>query len=82
LISLGGVILIGGQTNNQVLGTLYELKDLSKSWMKLLLHLETPRRFHIAFKVSYETISECSAGIKLLLIDCFDQTLCTRIGLP
>ncbi len=65
LISLGGAILIGGQTNNQILGTLYELKDLSKSWMKMLLHLETPRRFHIAFKLSHEIISECSSGIKL-----------------
>jgi hypothetical protein len=82
LLSLGGVILIGGQTNNQVLATLYELKDLSKSWMKMLLHLETPRRFHIALKLSHEIISECSSGIKLLLVDCFDQTSCTRISFP
>jgi hypothetical protein len=66
-LCLGGVILIGGQSGNTILDTLYELKGFSSNWKKMPVHLETPRRFHIAFTVSSDVISECSAGILLLL---------------
>jgi hypothetical protein len=62
-----GVILIGGQSGNEILDSLYELKGLSSSWRKLPQHLKTPRRFHIALSIPAEIVTECFAGILTIL---------------
>jgi len=54
--------LIGGQSGNEILASLYELKSLSSKWIKMPQQLKTPRRFHIALSIPDKKVSECFTG--------------------
>ena len=57
--SLGGVLLVGGQSGNTLLGSIYRLKSTSEKWELLKQKLETPRRYHIALNLPSSVVTSC-----------------------
>ena len=57
--SLGGVLLVGGQSGNTILGSLYWLKSTRDKWELLKQKLETPRRYHIALNLPSSVVTSC-----------------------
>jgi hypothetical protein len=59
---IGGVVLIGGQSGNQILDKLYELTSISGTWTKIESKLKIPRRNFAAWSISSNLLSDCSSG--------------------
>jgi hypothetical protein len=59
---IGGVILIGGQSGNSILDTLYELTSISGKWIEIDSKLKIPRRNFAAWTISSQLLSDCSLG--------------------
>ena len=61
----GGVVLIGGQSHQTILNTLYYLPSVDTEWVIMKQKLKTPRRFHSALMVP-DSITHCSPGIEFI----------------
>jgi hypothetical protein len=76
--SLGGVLLVGGQSGNTILGSLYWLKSANEKWELLKQKLETPRRYHIALTLPSSVVTSCSSTgtflAKMLVVLCILST--------
>jgi hypothetical protein len=59
----GGVILIGGQSGNKLLDTLYELKSISGSWKEVFSKLKIPRRNFASWTVPSDLLLDCTSGV-------------------
>jgi hypothetical protein len=44
--------LVGGQSGNTILKSLYELSGISGSWKEMIARLNEPRRYLVALTVS------------------------------
>jgi hypothetical protein len=58
----GGVVLIGGQSGNSILDTIYELTSISGTWIEIDSKLKIPRRYFAAWTISSLLLSDCSLG--------------------
>jgi hypothetical protein len=58
----GGVVLIGGQSGNTILDTLYELTSISGTWREIDSKLKIPRPNFAAWTMSSHLLSDCSLG--------------------
>jgi hypothetical protein len=58
----GGVVLIGGQSGNTILDTLYELTSISGTWTEIDSRLKIPRRSFAAWTISSQLLSDCALG--------------------
>jgi hypothetical protein len=54
--------LIGGQSGNQIVDTLYKLTSISGTWIKIDSKLKIPRRNFAAWTISSHLLSDCSLG--------------------
>jgi len=54
--------LIGGQTGNEILNTLYELTSISGTWTKIDSKLKIPRRNFASWTVPSNLLSDCTTG--------------------
>jgi hypothetical protein len=59
---LGGVILVGGQSGNTILKSLYELSGISGSWKEMIARLYEPRRYLVALTISDILVVDCTSG--------------------
>ncbi len=57
----GGVILVGGQSGQTLMDTLYHLPKVDSKWLVMKQQLKAPRRFHIALMVQ-NSVTNCSTG--------------------
>jgi hypothetical protein len=62
IIPIGGVVLIGGQSGNTILDTLYELTSISGTWTEIDSKLKIPRRNFAAWPILSRLLSDCSLG--------------------
>ncbi len=60
---IGGVILIGGQSGNKILDSLYELTSVCGSWKEMASKLKMPRRNLASWTIPTHLVSECSRGV-------------------
>ncbi len=58
----GGIVLIGGQSGNVLLNTIYYLQNAYSEWKETTQKLLTFRRFHTALLVP-RSMSTCQEGI-------------------
>ncbi len=58
----GGIILIGGQSGNQILDTLYELTSISGTWNEIVSKLKIPRRNLASWTVPSDFLLDCTSG--------------------
>jgi hypothetical protein len=58
----GGVVLIGGQSGNTILDTLYKLTSISGTWIEIDSKLKIPRRNFAAWTIPSQLLSDCSVG--------------------
>jgi hypothetical protein len=63
-IPIGGVVLIGGQSGNKILDTIYKLTSLSGTWTEIDSRLKIPRRHFAAWAISSHLLSDCALGDK------------------
>jgi hypothetical protein len=68
IIPIGGVVLIGGQSGNLILDTIYKLTSISGTWTDIDSKLKIPRRNFALWKISSHLISDCSLGEIFLII--------------
>ncbi len=59
---IGGVVLIGGQSGNKILDTIYKLTSISGTWTEIDSRLKIPRRHFAAWTISSHLLSDCSLG--------------------
>ena len=54
--------MIGGQSGNSILDTLYKLTSISGKWIEIDSKLKIPRRNFAAWTISSHLLSDCSLG--------------------
>ncbi len=54
--------MIGGQSGNKILDTLYKLTSISGTWTKIDSKLSIPRRNFAAWTIISDLISDCLLG--------------------
>jgi hypothetical protein len=59
---IGGVVLIGGQSGNTILDTLYKLTSISGTWIEIDSKLKIPRRNFAAWTIPSQFLSDCALG--------------------
>ena len=65
---IGGVILIGGQSGNIILDTLYKLTSISGTWTLMNTKLKVPRRNFASWAVSRNMFTDCLPGVRFFCL--------------
>ena len=65
---IGGVILIGGQSGNIILDTLYKLTSISGTWTLMNSKLKVPRRNFASWAISRNMLTDCLPGVFFCLL--------------
>jgi hypothetical protein len=66
--------LIGGQSGNKILNTLYELRSISETWTEIDSKLKIPRRNFASWTIPSHLLADCSLG-EIIFINVYYSNL-------
>ncbi len=70
----GGVVLIGGQSGNTILNTLYKLTSISETWTEIDSKLKIPRRNFASWTIPSHLLADCYIG-EIIFFNVYSSTL-------